>query len=139
MVTAESMYRAAVEHRSLGRRGGVAASNGRCVFELDDELGAEGRVPVGWEEARRERPDLVVLRAAGFDVVHSSRFPTAHGWSVEELIGFVYSTSFLPRVVLGDRAGLFERDLRRELGGFEARNELNETIDFNYELARRPP
>ncbi len=103
------------------------------------KLGAEGRVPVGWEEARRERPDLVVLRAAGFDVVHSSRFPTAHGWSVEELIGFVYSTSFLPRVVLGDRAGLFERDLRRELGGFEARNELNETIDFNYELARRPP
>ena len=102
------------------------------------KLGADARVPVGWEEARRKRPDVVVMRAAGFDLVRSSRFPTAHGWSVEELIGLVYSTSFLPRVVLGDRAELFERDLRRELGGFEARNELNETIDFAYELARRP-
>ncbi len=110
-----------------------------CVLSSwKTKLGAEARVPAGWEEGRRMQPDAVVLRAAGFDVVHSSRFPTAHDWSVEALIGFVYSTSFLPRVVLGDRAEMFERDLRRELGTFEARNELRETIDFACELARRP-
>ncbi len=110
-----------------------------CVLSSwKTKLGAEARVPVGWEEAHREQPDALVLRAAGFDVVRSSRFSTAHDWSVEALIGFVYSTSFLPRVVLRDRTETFERDLRRELGSFEARNELSETIDFAYELARRP-
>jgi hypothetical protein len=79
-----------------------------------------------------------VLREAGFDVIRSSRFPTAHERSVEALIGLVCSTSFLPRAVLGHRAEMFERDLHRELDSFEARNELNETIDFAYELARRP-
>ena len=102
------------------------------------KLGAEARVPAGWDEARRKRPDAAVLQAAGFDAVRSSRFPTAHDWTVDALIGFVYSTSFLPRDVVGDRAELLERDLRRELGGFETRNELHETIDFAYELARRP-
>ena len=102
------------------------------------KLGVEARVPVGWETARRRRPDAEALRSAGFEMIRSSRFPTPHTWSVEALIGLVYSTSFLPRVVLGDRAEMFERDLRRELGSFAARSELSETIDFAYELASRP-
>jgi SAM-dependent methyltransferase len=102
------------------------------------KLGVESRVPAGWEDARRKQPDTKVLTGAGFDVIRSSRFPTAHGWSVEALIGLVYSTSFLPRVVLADHVEGFERDLHRELDSFEARNELNETVDFEYELARRP-
>jgi SAM-dependent methyltransferase len=109
----------------------------RVLSRWRTKLGAETRAPAGWDEARRKQPDATVLRAAGFDVVRSSRFPTAHEWSVEALLGFVYSTSFLPRVVLGDRDELFERELRHELGSFEARNELVETIDFAYEIARR--
>ena len=101
-------------------------------------LGVEDRVPVGWEEPRRKRPDARVLSAAGFEVISASRFPTAQEWSVEALIGLVYSTSFLPRAVFGDHAETFESELHRELEGFEARNELKETIDFEYELARRP-
>ncbi len=100
--------------------------------------GAEERVPAGWEQPRRERADADVLAAAGFEPVRSSRFPTAHDWTVEALIGFVYSTSALPRAVLGDRSEEFERDLRRELGSYAVANRLRDTIDFAYELARRP-
>jgi SAM-dependent methyltransferase len=100
--------------------------------------GVEARVPVGWEDARRKRPDAAVLRAVGFEPVRSKRFPTPYNWSVEALIGLVYSTSFLPRAVLGDHAELFERDLGRELASYERRNELCATINFAYELARRP-
>jgi hypothetical protein len=56
---------------------------------------------------------------------------------VAALIGLVYSASFLARGVLGDRAELFERDVSHELRSFAARNELVETNDFAYELARR--
>jgi SAM-dependent methyltransferase len=76
------------------------------------ELDAEARVPRGWDQTRLERPDAEVLTAAGFEVVGSSRFSTAHDWTIEALIGLVYSTSFLPRALLGDRADAFERDLR---------------------------
>jgi ubiquinone/menaquinone biosynthesis C-methylase UbiE len=108
------------------------------LSQWQSKLEVESRVPAGWEDVRRKRPDAEVLRGAGFEVIRSSRFPTVHEWSVEALIGLVYSTSFLPRAVLGDRVEMFEGDLHRALDRFEARNELNETIDFGYELACRP-
>ncbi len=98
-------------------------------------LGAQARAPAGWEEPRRRRPDTDVLASAGFRDVRSARFPTIHDWTADELIGFVYSTSVLPRAVLGDQASDFERDIRRELGD---RSVLRETIDFACEVARRP-
>jgi hypothetical protein len=81
---------------------------------------------------------MAVLQAAGFEPVGSERFPTAHDWTPDALIGFVYSTSFLPRAVLGDQADAFERDVRHEIGGLATDDVLQETIDFNFELARRP-
>jgi hypothetical protein len=102
------------------------------------KLGVGDRVPAGWNNARRHRPDMAVLQAAGFEPVGSERFPTAHDWTADALIGFVYSTSFLPRAVLGDQADAFERDVRHEIGGLATDNVLRETIDFNFEVARRP-
>jgi ubiquinone/menaquinone biosynthesis C-methylase UbiE len=102
------------------------------------KLRVQARVPTGWDQARDRLPDMAVLTAAGFVPVSSERFPTVHEWTVEALIGFVYSTSFLPRLVLGNQADAFERDLRREVGELGTDNVLRETIDFAFELARRP-
>lgn len=102
------------------------------------KLGAEARVPAGWDRVRRERPDTEVLDAAGFDAANSARFPTPHAWTADALIGFVYSTSALPRAVVGARSREFERDLRRGLDGYATGGKLVETIDFACEVARRP-
>jgi SAM-dependent methyltransferase len=99
---------------------------------------AHDRIPEGWERVRKEHPDTAILKEAGFDVVGAYRFPTEHRWTISELVGLVYSTSFLPRAVLGDLAGSFEADLTAELGRYETSGVLPETIDFAYELARRP-
>ena len=77
--------------------------------------GAQARVPRGWDRARRERPDRAVLTDAGLEEVGTYRFPTAHSWTIGALTGFVYSTSALPRVVLGDQLPAFERELREAL------------------------
>jgi SAM-dependent methyltransferase len=144
---------AANAFRWLGPNGHIALlwSTGPWMGDLDwqralsalleawkSKLGVEARVPAGWDNARRHRPDMAVLRAAGFEPVDSERFPTAHDWTVDALIGFVYSTSFLPRAVLGDQADAFERDVRHEIGRLATDNVLRETIDFAFELARRP-
>ena len=93
-----------------------------------------GRVPADWDAPRCARPDVDVLRAAGFAAVGGFRFPTAYRWSVERLIGYAHSMSGLSRAALGDDVGRFERDVADALRG----HDLVATMDFAYELARKP-
>jgi SAM-dependent methyltransferase len=100
---------------------------------------ARGRVPPGYERARSERPDVVILREAGFQLAGSYRFPTAHEWTIETLTGFVFSTSVLSRAALGGHASAFANDLQQELRACEPAGRFRQAIGFAYELACRPP
>lgn len=99
---------------------------------------SSGRIPDGWEEGRKRRPDRVVVADAGFEMAGEFGFSSAHGWAPDELIGFVYSTSFLSRQVLGSLAREFEADMRSALDPFDEGGGLHEVINFTYELYRRP-
>jgi SAM-dependent methyltransferase len=96
------------------------------------------RVPSAYEQDRRDRPDRDILRDAGFQVLGKWEFPAVHEWSLEALIGFLYSTSVLSRAALGDYAPALEDDLRRELGASEPGAVFRQETRFAYELARRP-
>jgi SAM-dependent methyltransferase len=102
-------------------------------------LGAEQRVPEGWDAARRERPDLRVLADAGFEVLGRRDFSREHRWSLLELAGLVRSTSFLPAPVLGDQSAAFDAELSEALRPHAEGGVYAETVSFAYELARRPP
>jgi hypothetical protein len=104
----------------------------RALAATLDRRRPPGRVPACWAEPRRLRPDAEALRAAGLERVGAYRFPTAHRWTVESLIGFVYSTSFLSRAALGGTAPALQRDLADALHG----HALVQTLDFADELAR---
>jgi SAM-dependent methyltransferase len=97
-----------------------------------------GRLPAGYERDRRERPDLAVLREAGFHVVGSHQFTAAYEWTPDTLAGFLFSTSVLSRPALGDRAAGFEEDLRREMLACAPAGRWRQDISFGYQLARRP-
>jgi SAM-dependent methyltransferase len=101
-------------------------------------LGAQDRIPAGWELARQRRPDLQVLSDAGFEAVADREFAVEHRWSLPELAGLIRSTSFLPAVVLGDEAGAFDDDLAASLGPHSDGGAFPETVTFVYELARKP-
>jgi ubiquinone/menaquinone biosynthesis C-methylase UbiE len=120
---------------------GTADWQSAMAEALDDwmgEMGERDRIPTGWDRVRDEHPDEEVLQQTGFVVLGTFAFPTLHAWTADELIGFVYSTSFLPRAVLADRAAAFEEDLRGRLGVVDPNQRFSETIDFSYQLARRP-
>jgi len=101
-------------------------------------LGAEDRIPAGWELARRRRPDVQVLSDAGFEPVADREFTVGHRWSLPELAGLIRSTSFLPAGVLGDQGDAFDADLAASLGPHSDGGAFPETVTFVYELARKP-
>jgi hypothetical protein len=56
-----------------------------------------------------------VLRAAGFEHLEEQKFHIPYVWSLEAFIGYLHSTSFASRAVLGKAADAFEADLRAAL------------------------
>jgi SAM-dependent methyltransferase len=101
-------------------------------------LGAEGRVPAGWDLRRKRRPDVQVLADAGFEVAGGREFSTEHRWSLPELAGYVRSTSFLPAAVLGDQAAAFDADLATRLGPHSDGGTFTQSVRSAYDLARKP-
>jgi SAM-dependent methyltransferase len=99
---------------------------------------AGNRIPAGYERARQERPDLDIVRAAGFQVVGRHEFATGWEWTIDSLLGYVYSLSTLSRTALGDLVPGFEADLRRELRDYVTDGRLRQTLSFAYELGSRP-
>jgi hypothetical protein len=94
-------------------------------------------VPEGWEEAMDRDPHEHVLLRAGLSYEGSFEFPVVERWSVESLLGLVYSTSFLNRAVLEHHSGAFERDLREQLLACCPSGVFEQSLTFAYELARR--
>jgi SAM-dependent methyltransferase len=101
-------------------------------------LGAQQRIPAGWEQARLRRPDSQVLADPGFELAASHQFAVEHRWTVPELAGLIRSTSFLPATVLGDQAAAFDADLAASLGHHTDDGTFTETVSFECHLARKP-
>jgi hypothetical protein len=99
-----------------------------------NRLNVRDRIPPGWDSDRQVKPDLAVLAEAGFEPRGSREFHVEHRWTVAELAGFVYSTSFLAAPVFGELAPEFEADLAEHLHG----GALVEQVGFAYDLARKP-
>jgi len=98
-----------------------------------EERLAVGRVPEGWREAMDDEPTENVLESAGLVYEGTFTFPVRVSWTVDSLVGFVYSTSTLNRLVLRGYESEFERDIRQiGIGPFIQRTSAA------YELARLP-
>jgi hypothetical protein len=76
----------------------------------------------------------------GFEPVSHYEVQVEHGWSVADLAGLVYSTSFLAAPLFGARTAEFEADLAYHLephlqsgGGV-----LVERVSYGYDLAQKP-
>jgi ubiquinone/menaquinone biosynthesis C-methylase UbiE len=78
-----------------------------------------------------------VLRAAGFAEVDKREFPVPKVWTIEEIAGHTYSTSFGSKTAFGDRLEAFEAELRETLLAYDGGGEYAETMSFAYTFARR--
>jgi SAM-dependent methyltransferase len=103
-----------------------------------EHSGAEQRVPAGYEADKAARPDLDILRAAGFEILGRQEFGVSLTWTATEIAGFVASTSVLSREALGPDAAVFDVSLRQTLLAVEPGGQFRQDTTFACELARRP-
>lgn len=96
----------------------------RC---LRKHLGDSRRAGSGTYAVTKKHGDYLV--PAGFRLENHD-YPTEHAWTVDEIIGYLYSTSFAGRHVLGDKQDVFERDLREALDEAEPSGIHHEQLDF---------
>jgi SAM-dependent methyltransferase len=76
------------------------------------------------------------------DIFAASPFPRVERYhltvertpSIDEIVGYLYSTSFCSPAVLGERQAAFEADLRQQLSAYDR---LTESIEFGAWLAWR--
>jgi SAM-dependent methyltransferase len=107
----------------------------QTIEEWTVRAGAADRAPSGWQ--RHEYPDEVVLREAGFARIEKRHFPTRQMTTVDELIGFLRSTSFASREAMGKYAEEFYADVAARLRGADPSGEFEQVIDHALMIARR--
>jgi hypothetical protein len=59
-----------------------------------------------------------------------------HIWTTDSIVGYLYSTSFASRAVLGNRRKSFENDLRERLSRLSAEDRFPEEMEFSIVSAR---
>jgi hypothetical protein len=79
-----------------------------------------------------------VMRDAGFRKVSTYTFAYEHCWTIESIIGYLYSTSYCSKRVLGSRAAVFERELEELLLAHDPSGVYREAMQFGYTLGRKP-
>ena len=109
-----------------------------CAWEWVERTGEAGRLPPEWESVLAKEPHVALLRAAGFEIVGRYEFADVYDWTIDELAGLLYSTSFFPRAALDGRAADFEADLARRLLAIEPSGIFREEISAAYDLAVAP-
>ena len=113
------------------------ATGGRPPRSAAAEQGPATGSPPGWEEARTSKPDLDVLREAGFEILGRFSEPVTLEWSFESVVGNVYFTSTAPPV-LGGQAANFEADLHQRLVEVAGDGPYVQQTEFAGDLGRRP-
>jgi len=106
----------------------------RVVEVIKRWLGDERRAGKKTFETPKARHEEVVARSR-FERREQHELSYERAWTVESIKGYLYSSSFASRQLLGDRVGGFEQDLERTLLGLDPRGEFQETARLSVILA----
>jgi SAM-dependent methyltransferase len=105
------------------------------IHEWLERSGAGARIPVGWE--RREYPDEILLREAGFGRQCLRTVTVRQVWTVDMIVGFLHSTSFASRAALREHADAFDTDVRNTLLSADPSGLYKQGVRFGTRIARR--
>ncbi len=73
-----------------------------------------------------------------FTELERHTIPVTREWTADQILGYLYSTSFASHAVLGDKAAAFEKELRQRLDQCSPNGIFIEYNHFGILFARRP-
>lgn len=129
--------------------GGIALMGMQTIWEAPEPwaqavmatirrwLGDERRAGAGLHQATRasaHRPFPELLTDAGFSDVERDEYRFTHRWELDQIIGYLYSTSYCRPDLLGERRPAFEADLRQALTALNAEGWFEQEIWADYTL-----
>jgi SAM-dependent methyltransferase len=77
------------------------------------------------------------LRQTPFCALTEATITQHHVWSTDSIIGYLFSTSFASRAVLGEKLEKFERDLRERLASLSPSGRFSDEIEHTIISATR--
>jgi SAM-dependent methyltransferase len=98
----------------------------------------EGKPSGGLRPGKGADHNAAVLRDAGFAEVANYSFVHPHDWTIESILGHLYSTSHCSRRVLGKNVPAFERDLEQSLLRCDPSGRYHQDMDCGFTLGRKP-
>ncbi|WP_330340145.1 class I SAM-dependent methyltransferase [Streptomyces sp. NBC_00557] len=99
-------------------------------------LGEERRAGSGTFQ-HHNRPYTDVMEESTFDQVEETRIPVHRTWTTENILGYLYSTSFAAPHLFGDRLPEFETAVRERLTDFSKDDTFAEENEFLIRFGRR--
>jgi SAM-dependent methyltransferase len=79
------------------------------------------------------------LRRTRFANVEQIDIPVVETWTIDQIVGHLFSHSFATKPILGDRAAPLERDLRQALANLRPDNSFTKTNSFTVITCRKNP
>jgi SAM-dependent methyltransferase len=79
-----------------------------------------------------------VMRDVGFVEVGTFPFVEAHVWTIDTILGYLFSTSVCSKAVLGKNAPEFEAELRAALLACDPGGTYREDIEWGYTIGSKP-
>jgi hypothetical protein len=127
-------------HRVISLRCGIWSLSGiadidqAAPIKLDLWLGEERRAGAGVFKAGPLHQEC--LAQTPFADIRVLEIHKTHIWTADSIVGYLYSTSFASRAVLGNLRKSFENDLRERLSRLSAEDRFAEEIEFSIVSAR---
>ena len=77
------------------------------------------------------------LKETPFCALTEATFIQPHVWTTDSVVGYLFSTSFASRAVLGEKAESFEHDLRAQLSRLSPKGRFEDEIEYSVISAKR--
>ncbi|WP_235034855.1 class I SAM-dependent methyltransferase [Streptomyces sp. SLBN-115] len=105
---------------------------------IQECTGSERRAGKDKIYAVHDRPYREILAESAFTEVEEHTILVARHWTVQTVIGYLYSTSFASRPLFGNRLNEFEERARALLGEHTDAGVLIDHARFDLPIGRRP-
>lgn len=132
----------------VGTGGGLVIANDSCLVRPATPwqhtiLDVQQRfLPPDWQDrlptvAGSHEPHQEVLARSAFGNVQQQTYQFTRIWTIEQAIGYLYSTSLPLRRLLGDGRAAFEYEVREALLAVDSSGRYAEPVDLQVLIARR--